>query len=63
MEVVASGRDMSSRWTAFAIESTGGNYAMEWAFDTTDGPVQVGASVYDGEDAYLGGLHVDVVHQ
>jgi hypothetical protein len=56
MDVLASGRDTTSRWTAYKIRSDGGQYRLNWKYSAHQGPLQMGAYVYNGDDAFTAGF-------
>ena len=57
LEVLAGGRDTTSQWAAYTIRSNGGEYRVDWTLDVNEGPLQVGAYFYTGDDMFTAGFN------
>jgi len=56
LRVLASGQGTTSRWSAYNVRSEGGQYRVDWSTSVHEGPLQVGAYMYDGDDVFRAGF-------
>jgi hypothetical protein len=56
LRVLASGRDTTTRWTAYKVVSTGASYTMDFAYEIEKDPLQVGGLFYDEQNKFMGGF-------
>ena len=57
LEFLAGGRDTSSQWAAYKIQSNGAQYRLDWTLQVREGPLQIGAYFYNGDDVFTGGFN------